>query len=430
MKKLLLYLLLNILVSLSLSGARAYPHPRIIKQPDGTTLTVVGHGDEYQHYFTTTDGYSIVKGQDGIYHYAVAVDGRLNATPVKATDVNQRSAFEVDFLSSIERHQKPSLSETGKKLKKLISRNEVPFQQLKQNGSKSKRKQVVKGKQENYRGLVILVNFTDRKFSRGESSRQLVEDMMNKPGYTSYIDPLLNGKIKCTGSVLDYFIDNCNGQFLPEFDVVGPIEVNVSQYFINGTDRTYELCKKVLETADDKIDYSQYDSDGNGEIDMIYLLYAGYSSVYQGNDERLVWPHAGHFADAGEALTLDGMKCGRFACSSEIFGWEADNDLFLDGIGVIVHEFSHVLGFKDHYDVSGYLNEDPGTWDVMASGNYNGMLNDTRLAAIIHTKNMPPASSHPGQQQNRMPEKLFPFGLYPPSTMHCKSGRNRTAPFS
>lgn len=71
------------------------------------------------------------------------------------------------------------------------------------------------------------------------------------------------------------------------------------------------------------------------------------------------------------------MKFGRFACTSEIYGWKDYNDLYLDGIGIIVHEFSHVLGFKDHYDVSGYLNEDPGAWDVMASGNYNGVFNNT-----------------------------------------------------
>lgn len=228
-----------------------------------------------------------------------------------------------------------------------------------------------------YRGLVIMVNFTDRKFSRGESSWQLVNDMMNRQDYAYYDDPLLKERVRCTGSVYDYFRDNSDGRFVPSFDVVGPVEIDADQYYINGTDRTYELCQKVLEAANPDIDYSCYDSDGDGVVDMFYILYAGYSSGYQDNDVRLVWPHAGHFEDSGRELMLDGMTFGRFACSSEIFGWHDDGDLNLDGIGVIVHEFSHVLGFKDHYDVSGYMNEDPGAWDVMASGNYNGVFNDT-----------------------------------------------------
>lgn len=378
MKKfLILYLLAAIITSIDLSASRAYPHPKTIIQPDGTTITLVGHGDEFQNYLTTTDGYTVIKGIDGIYRYAIVENNRLKASPVKASDLSCRTSYEVNFLGSINRELKPTVSQTGKKLRKLAFRNDAPFSRL--NNSTGMRKTVKKGNAvpSSYRGLVILVNFTDSKFTRGADARRLVDDMMNKPNHTSYIDPVLNGIISCTGSVRDYFNDNSNGQFIPEFDVVGPIDVDVNQFYINGTERTYELCKKVLETADPQIDYSQYDCDGDGEIDMFYLLYAGYASLYQGNDERLVWPHAGHFGDSDISLTLDGKKFGRFACSSEIFGWQEDKDLYLDGIGVIVHEFSHVLGFKDHYDVSGYLNEDPGAWDVMASGSYNGVLNDS-----------------------------------------------------
>lgn len=274
---------------------------------------------------------------------------------------------------------KPAVSATSDKLKKLAQRNaDGPlYNCFNARGTNKKNVRAAEASPTTYRGLVILVNFTDSKFSRGQNSRNLVDDMMNKPNYTSYYDPLLKGRFRCTGSVRDYFYDNSDGKFITEFDVVGPIEVNVDQYYIDGVNFTYELCQKVLEAADPEIDFTRYDSDGDGVVDMFYLLYAGYASVYQGNNERLVWPHAGHFDDSDIPLTLDGMKLGRFACSSEIYGWKDYGDRYLDGIGVIVHEFSHVLGFQDHYDVSGYLNEDPGCWDVMASGNYNGVFNDT-----------------------------------------------------
>ncbi len=371
-------LLFLLLTSMQMAAVRAYPRPQKIMQPDGTTLTIMGHGDEFRHYVTTTDGYTVMKGADGFYRYAVSDNGRLKASAIKAADIEFRTKSDNDFLHSVQPHMMPAVSAIGMNLKKLSDRNDgILFQDRK---SVKNAKGQIQKRQAPYRGLVILVNFRDRKFSRGENSWQLVNDMMNKADYNYYDDPLLKNRVSCTGSVRDYFRDNSNGQFIPEFDVIGPVEIDADQYYINGTEMTYELCRKVLETADATIDYSRYDSDGDGEVDMFYILYAGYASVYQGNDERLVWPHAGHFADSddyGKTLKLDGMRFGRFACSSEIYGWHDEGDMFLDGIGVIVHEFSHVLGFKDHYDVSGYLNEDPGTWDVMAAGNYNGILNDT-----------------------------------------------------
>lgn len=377
MKETGILILLFVLSTMQMWGVRAYPHPKTVTQPDGTVLTIMGHGDEFQNYVTTTDGYTVIKDTDGTYRYALLFDGCLVPSKVRATDADNRSASERDFLYGLSRNIRPSVAGTAKKLMGLSSKPDAPLFRSTKKSSALRTPAGISSALDNYRGLVILVNFTDRKFTRGGMSRGLVDDMMNQEDYTYYDDPLLNCRIRCTGSVRDYFYDNSAGLFKPEFDVIGPVEVDVNQYYINGTDRTYELCKKVLESADTDIDYSRYDSDGDGVVDMLYVLYAGYASIYQGNDPRLVWPHAGHFADSEIDLSLDGMRFGRFACSSEIYGWHDDGDMYLDGIGVIVHEFSHVLGFKDHYDVSGYLNEDPGTWDVMASGNYNGIFNDT-----------------------------------------------------
>lgn len=376
MKKILIILgLITMIAPLRLGAVRSYPHPKTVRQPNGTTITLVGHGDEFNNYVTTTDGYTVVKGSDGNYRYAIKEGNRLKASAVMACDIKDRTSYDTLFLSKTKRHLSPEISTVSKKLKRLEQRNDGVFSAGAPT-SKLLKTRAINGKG-NYRGLVILVNFTDCKFSRGDQARQIVDDMMNKPNRTSYIDNKLQCGINCTGSVRDYFADNSGGMFVPEFDVVGPIDVNVNQFYIKGTERTYELCQKVLDKVDPTVDFSRYDADGDGEVDMFYILYAGYSSPYQGNDERLVWPHAGHFADSDIKATYDGMRMGRFACSSEIYGWQSDNDLDLDDIGIIVHEFSHVLGFKDHYDVSGYLNEEPSKWDVMAAGNYNGICNDT-----------------------------------------------------
>ncbi len=371
-----------LILSAGIHGAKAYPRPRKVMQPDGTSLTIVGHGDEFSSYITTTDGYTVMKCDDGFYRYAGLSDGGIVTTSLRACDPETRSQADADYLFSIPKGLKPGISATAKSLRKgsaasggLLIANRAQGQGLRKKPEQSGQ----------FRGLVIMVNFNDRRFTRGELARQLADDRMNKTGYTGYSDGI-NGTRVCTGSVKDYFIDNSYGMFSPDFDVVGPVDIDASQYYINKIERTYEIAEKVLKAADDSIDYSRYDCDGDGVVDMFYILYAGYSSNYSGNDTRLVWPHAGDMADEDIDLTLDGKKFGRFACSSEIFGWEEDGDTYLDGIGVIVHEFSHVLGFKDHYDVSECKNEDPGTWDVMASGNYGGDFNDTPCGYSAYEK--------------------------------------------
>lgn len=362
-------------------GAPAYPKPHNVATPDGKLLTVVGHGDEFSHYTTTTDGYTVMKASNGYYYYAHKQDDHIVASRVLANNPDNRVNSETKFLSRIGKGLVPQIGETAKKIQQqqlMMQKN--PMKLRHGSGTSSDKHMAAVNVGENYRGLVLLVNFNDRKFSQGnDESYSIYTDMINKKSYTGYNDKN-HGWQDYTGSVYDYFADNSYNLFTPEFDIVGPIDVDCSQYYINGVENTYQLVEKVLKTADPLVDYSRYDADNDGEIDMIYIIYAGYSSSYAGNDERMVWPHAGSMADYEDSdnnLYLDGKLMGRFACSTELYGWQSDNDEILDGIGVICHEFSHVLGFSDHYDTAGTNQEDPYSWDVMASGCYNGSYNRT-----------------------------------------------------
>lgn len=376
MKSIFLTILLCLLGRAMAFASPAYPRPHQLTLSDGSRLTIVGHGDECCHYVTTLDGYTIVRQSDGFFYYADVAGDRLTATACRASDAGLRSSQELDFLEGRRKYLAPDLTPCAQTLRQcqqmLFNRPCMPFQLQRApspiNGATP------------YRGLVILVNFNDRKFSRGDDeAHSYFDDLMNKDGFTLY-DDRIYGPQSYTGSVRDYFSDNSYGRFIPEFDVVGPVEIDESQYFIDGVNRTFELVEKVLEKVDDKVDFSRYDADGDGEVDMVYLVYAGYASSYQGNDERLIWPHAGSMYDSDDessCIYYDGKRMGRFACSAEIFGWEQENERMLDGLGVIVHEFSHVLGFADHYDTSNGYQEHPNAWDVMAAGNYNGTYNRT-----------------------------------------------------
>lgn len=379
--KSILVLLMFIVGHETAQAVPAYNRSRCILQPDGSKITVIGQGDEFCHFLTTTDGYTVVKDKDGFYHYADLRNGTLVSSSVRAYDSDLRVSSEISYLKDKEKYLSPEISAIGKSLK--ASERTIG------NISTQPARRVVSAKDKNFRGLVILAGFNDRDFSRGnESARNFYNKMFNLADFTRDTDRYY-GTQTYTGSVKDYFSDNSNGQFAPEFDVIGPITVDVSQYYINCIANSYSLAAKVLTQADSQIDYSRYDSDNDGELDMVYIIYAGYSSHYSGNDERLIWPHAGSMTDNASTapnLILDGKRMGRFACSAEIFGWQEDKDLMLDGIGVIVHEFSHTLGFMDHYDTSNGYQEHPNTWDIMAAGSYSEDYNRTPVAYNSYEK--------------------------------------------
>ena len=43
----------------------AHPQPVTVMQPDGSTLTLKLVGDEFYHFNTTTDGYTLLKDKGG-----------------------------------------------------------------------------------------------------------------------------------------------------------------------------------------------------------------------------------------------------------------------------------------------------------------------------------------------------------------------------
>ena len=335
-----------------------------MSQPDGTTVTIRLHGDEYLSFNTTEDGYSIVKNNQGFYVYAELKDGQLQPTTRVAHDAAERSAVELSYLSGVKKYQVPAMTQlaSDEKTEELSRR------------SAARQKAISRAAQYDYskfRGLIILVEFNDRSFTRSDYD-SIVNDIANKENYTGF-----STRYPFTGSVRDYFSDNSDGQFQPQFDVVGPVKVSRSQYYAKKTQNAAQLINDAVSAADSKVNFKDYDRDNDGMVDMIYFIFAGYGSNYSGNDERFIWPHASmvYNPQTYDWVRKDGVRLGRYACSTELYGWASQTEKIIEGIGTICHEFSHVLGLPDFYDTdyeeSGGESHHPGGWDVMAGGSYN-----------------------------------------------------------
>lgn len=396
MKKLIIFSLLVVCFVQATFAIPAYPKPLKVKQADGSWITIQMHGDEHGHYVMTSDGIPLVfNAQLRNYEYADWKNGEVQASGIKATEASDRSAQVKKFIES---QDKSAILESFKRAR---------LQQLQQVFSARRNASLKNGinsasplsavsslvsrsssnpqeeKLNNFpttgevHSLVILVQFADTKFSTvGSDAHQFFNSMLNEPGFT-----YSNG---ANGSARDFYVNSSNGKFQPQFDVIGPVTLpkKYSYYGANkGSSvdnpvRLEEFVREACKLADPSVDFSQYDHNQDGFIDNIYFFYAGKGEADSG-DGNAIWPHSAYYSDiasqAGAAQTslkLDGVEVGNYTCSNEINGTLITPQPA--GIGTFVHEFGHVLGLADHYDVNyGITTFAPGSFDTMAQASYN-----------------------------------------------------------
>lgn len=346
--KLLIFCFVSLSIQQDIKAIPAYPFPVVVTQPDGSSITLCQYGDEFMNYITTNDGYTVVKDK-GFYVYAQIQDGLMIPTGYRARNEVQRSQTEKAFLAGLNRYLRPSIP-TIRNLQKVTNDNYSQWGLL----------QKAKGfDYSKFRGLIILVEFADRKFEMEDANTRITA-MVNQKDYST------GGS---SGSVNDYFYDNSMGKFSPTFNVVGPIAINYRQADAKQTTNAHQLAMAACMAANGLVDYKDYDLNRDNQVDMVYFIFAGAGSHVGGNNTNYIWPHASTLPDN---FMLDNASFGRYACSVELNGLEGSH--IQDGIGTMVHEFSHVLGLKDYYDVdydaSGGESEHPSSWSVMASGSY------------------------------------------------------------
>ena len=292
---------------------------------DGTEVKAQLVGDEFLHYFVSEDGTKYVQDEaTGLYR--------------KMTD------------------------EVATRRRSAVRRAQAQGRQKRMR----RKAQASNAFQGTKKGLIILVQFTDSKFKSGHDV-DLYKRIANEENYSDN---------NFRGSIKDYFKAQSHGLFELDFDVAGICQLQ-HPYAYYGRNNSKEedikpgqmVAEACLWAHEQGIDFSQYDWDGDGEVDQVFVLYAGHGEASY-EDANTIWPHMFYLSasDYGKALSLDGVTVDTYACSSELNG-----DGNLDGIGTFCHEFSHCMGFPDLYDTSydgGWFGM--GDFDLMNHGSYNG----------------------------------------------------------
>lgn len=367
MKKILLSITFALMGIVSGFAAKAYPGIVTVTQSDGTELNVRIYGDEHFNWLTTEDGVLLVQEGNNYYIAETTTSGTLKATSFIAHNANKRLPAEIKAIKKQDLSRFRSYAIKKASPTKAMGTGNSGVKYFPHSGSP--------------KALVILVEFSGTPFQSGEKAKNVFEHFLkgkaedNLPdGYEAYTGSYKNeNNLRNKGSVSDYFYDMSKGTYTPQFDVVGPYKLNHSSlYYGQGeNDNTYALVSDACKAADKDVDFSQYDADGDGMVDLVYIIYAGYPASMSGNPND-IWPKSG----TGDFGTYDGKKVSRFGVHAELnFGLELNqkNGFLLSGIGLFCHEFSHTLGLPDLYptvDASKVDNQNPEMWDLMDGGEY------------------------------------------------------------
>jgi len=372
MKRIILLICFIACTTITTWAAKAQSIPVLVKQADGTTITVILQGDEHINWYIALDGTLLVQGSDNNYYVGrVANNGHLMAT--------KQLAHEPAFRSQTERSliQKQDKERFYSYVRNVAAQSENAY-------NESPMTRISIGASSDGvayfphtgspKALVILAEFADTLFTIQNTKQVFTNYLMNEGHFTetSY-GQNLNYK-----GVRGYFKDCSYGQFTPAFDVVGPIKLPKPQtYYGAGGDNIKDLLTDACHAVDNEVDFSQYDANGDGMVDLVYIIYAGHSANYRGNTSTDIWPKSG---TASLSKTFDGKSVRRYGVSNELAGRENKKKEreTINGIGLFCHEFSHTLGLPDIYAYDRYEGENNEAvnqnnqgmeyWDLMDGG--------------------------------------------------------------
>lgn len=259
-KKLILTVSAVLLTCAIAMAVPAKPQTFTHLQSDGTTVTLMMQGGELHRSMVTTDGLTVARVDCGDYCYVA--DGQLSN--VVAHDKGARGVGEMAFVTAYQ--ELLSLDRQTRRTPRREEENESP--QVPTMGSP--------------RIPVILVNYSDVHFIHDDP-----------------VATFQNQFNEMDKSCLHYFQSQSRGQFSPRFDILGPVNLPQSRSYygsnvrVHGTEVDAQLGTMIYEacTGLDDVDFSRYDNDGDGNVDVVVVLYAGVGEAQASYTvPESVWP--------------------------------------------------------------------------------------------------------------------------------------------
>jgi hypothetical protein len=258
-----------------LIGMTASPHAFEETQPDGTPVRLHIRGGVDFHWLEDQDGYTVLKDGPNYVYARLDQAGRLTPSDLLVGKANPSHA-------GLHRRTLPSpevVQQLQAERLSGLSTEAVPPTAVLPMGA--------------IKNVVILMRFSNHA-GRTLPSNTDFNTLFNGVGG----DPLLAP----TGSVRDYYLETSYGAMALDSTVYGWVTLpETEQYYANGNsgvDSTIrEAITTALDLADELIDFSDFDADGNSYVDSITFIHSGYGAEWGGTDAdgadytSRIWSH-------------------------------------------------------------------------------------------------------------------------------------------
>ncbi|MBC7912511.1 MAG: M6 family metalloprotease domain-containing protein [Pyrinomonadaceae bacterium] len=318
------------------------PYPITIQQKDGSYLSIIGKGTQLSSWTETLDGYSVIRNNE-IYEYASVENGKLVPSGVKASDRKLRPNSETKFLERTPKFLKSELADEN---------TNGSFNSAQTFPNAASYSFPLSG---NRKTILLLIKYPDLP---NTYSAATLTDMMNLSNYRG------------TGSFRDYYVKSSYGKLDVETDVFGWYTAAQPYAYYgrqNGDARATKLVREAIDAAEAAgVDFSKYDNDGNGSLDGVIVIHSG-PGAEEGSQNQYIWSHRWQLVSGGNQVSNDGVFINDYIINPETRLFSGG----IVGIGVFCHEFGHLLGLPDLYDIS-QVSEGVGEWSLMGGGGWLG----------------------------------------------------------
>lgn len=203
----------------------------------------------------------------------------------------------------------------------------------------------------NPRVLVIPVEFTDYKApldmkSNLEKAFFGKEEDTGWESLKSYYSESSYGKLNICGTVLDVFN-------------TGNTSTYYESKFKKGENADYMIIKEALKYYDSQINYDEYDSNGDGYIDALYIMYT--TPVNYTDSDSMWWAYTYEYF-TNDREYYDNVEADYYCFIGYEFFYEtpANNIKIKLNTETIIHETGHLLGIVDYYDYDDSVGPDGG----------------------------------------------------------------------
>ena len=316
-----------------------------LTQPDGQVIHCFASGDEYYNYLHDANGYTIVKGADGFYCYAV-YDNQGQVVP---------SAYRVGSVEPAKVGLQPNVKISAEEYYQRRMNRERYNQPI----------QRPRGDRElnhgRYNNLVVFIRFAGDTYHTTPFSD--VDSMFNASNYESvsmhnYYHHASYNQL----DLLSFFYPEPDGETILSYEDIYPKEyympydpvTNPMGYHDGETaDREFSMLERAIYYVADQVpDTLDLDYNGDGNVDNVVFIIKG----QPGEWASLLWPHRWCIYD--RYVPLNGLRVYDFNLQLEQGGYF--------NVSTFCHEMFHSLGAPDLYHYSGGIDA-VGSWDLMCS---------------------------------------------------------------